>query len=88
VVLATLSWLDPEDDHIFETTFEEFSEWAEAETHARGLLTPFVYMNYAPATKDVMSGLGPENLHRLREIRDVYDPNATLRTYWKGGFKL
>ncbi|KAJ6598668.1 hypothetical protein B0H10DRAFT_1924182 [Mycena sp. CBHHK59/15] len=88
LVLATLSWSDPEDDTILKAKFQQYSEWAETETRTRGFLTPFLYMNYASGDRDVMGSIGEDNLRRMREIRSFYDPHDIFRKYWKGGFKL
>ncbi|KAJ7446925.1 hypothetical protein B0H11DRAFT_2336378 [Mycena galericulata] len=88
LVLATLSWSDPEDAPVLKDTFREYHAWAKAETATRGVLTPFLYMNYAPADADVMGSIGSYNLGRMREIRSAFDPQDVFRKYWKGGFKL
>ncbi|KAJ7160985.1 hypothetical protein C8R46DRAFT_357519 [Mycena filopes] len=88
LVLATLSWTDPEDDPIFTMKFHEYSEWAEGEVRRRGLHERFMYMNYASGGKDVMGYIGDENLDRMKQVRQAYDPDGVFRRYWKGGFKL
>ncbi|KAF7359037.1 Fad binding domain-containing protein [Mycena sanguinolenta] len=88
VVLGMALWSDRSDDEILKTKIHELWRWSESTAVDRGLLHPFIYMNYASSLQDVMGSIGPENLGRMRLIRDQYDPESRFCRYWKGGFKL
>lgn len=88
VILGSVSWLDPADDDAVKAAFNEYMEWSENFARERGLLSPFLYMNYAHGVQDVMGSIGKENVDRMRSIRRAYDPHDYFRKYWKGGFKL
>lgn len=88
VMLGSLYWTDAADDAILNQKFLEFCDWAENTARGRGLLTDFVYMNYALGSQDVLGGIGKENLSRMRKIKNTYDPHNLFGKYWKGGYKL
>ncbi|KAF7353913.1 Fad binding domain-containing protein [Mycena venus] len=88
VVLGMAQWSDRVDDEILKEKVHEHWKWSENTAHERGLLHPFIYMNYASSLQDVMGSIGPENLARMRTIKDRYDPANRFGMNWKGGFKL
>jgi len=88
VALGMALWSDRVDDEILKEKVHEHWKWSESTARDRGLLHPFIYMNYASNLQDVMGGIGPENLGRMRLIKDRYDPQNRFGKYWKGGFKL
>ncbi|KAF7369247.1 Fad binding domain-containing protein [Mycena venus] len=88
VVLGLAQWSDRADDEILKEKVHEHWKWSESTARERSILHPFVYMNYASSLQDVMGSVGPENLARMRTIKDRYDPENRFGTNWKGGFKL
>ncbi|KAJ7068998.1 hypothetical protein B0H15DRAFT_138774 [Mycena belliarum] len=88
VFLVSALWSEPADDGIIKEKMLELMEWVERTARARGLLHPFIYMNYASGQQDVMGGIGAENLQRMRRAKTLYDPENQFGKYWKGGFKL
>lgn len=62
-------------------------EWSTDTAKERGLLNRFVYMNFASNQQSVLEGLGPENLSRMKKIKQKYDPERLL-DLWRGGYKL
>jgi hypothetical protein len=88
VILGSVAWSDPADDDAIKATFREYMEWSENTARERGLLTLFLYMNYAEGAQDVMGSMGEDNFGRMRDIRRAYDPHDHFRKHWKGGFKL
>jgi FAD/FMN-containing dehydrogenase len=81
-------WSDRADDETLKAKVHELWKWSESTARDRGLLHPFIYMNYASSLQDVMGSIGPKNLERMRAIKDQYDPGNRLGKCWKGGFKL
>ncbi|KAF5875551.1 putative fad binding domain protein [Botrytis fragariae] len=53
-----------------------------------GILHKYIYPNYADASQDVFAGYGEENLSRLRQVQEAYDPDGTWRRLQTGGFKI
>ncbi|KAJ7490895.1 hypothetical protein FB451DRAFT_627038 [Mycena latifolia] len=88
LLLGLAVWSDPADDEIIQEKMHELQRWAERTARDRGLLHPFIYMNYASDAQDVMGGVGAENLREMRRVKDLYDPENRFGAYWKGGFKL
>ncbi|KAJ7143268.1 hypothetical protein C8R46DRAFT_1167900 [Mycena filopes] len=88
VLLLSVFWSDPADDAVLIPKFREVSEWAEQTARERGLLNRFLYMNYAEGRQHVMESVGDVNLAKMRNIRQVYDPEGVFKNYWRGGFKL
>ncbi|KAJ7765655.1 hypothetical protein B0H16DRAFT_1523874 [Mycena metata] len=88
VVLLMASWSDPADDEMLREKIQEYLRYSEQTARERGLLHPFIYMNYASGMQDVMGSLSEENRARMQKIKDVYDPENRFGLYWKGGFKL
>ncbi|KUJ16972.1 FAD-binding domain-containing protein [Mollisia scopiformis] len=52
------------------------------------LASEFVYMGDAGDFQDPFAGFPLENVQKMREIRDVYDPLGTFKRLNWGGFKL
>ncbi|KAJ7146111.1 hypothetical protein C8R44DRAFT_863918 [Mycena epipterygia] len=77
-LLASLFWSEPADDAILIPKFHEFFEWCENEVRQRGLLSRFLYMNYALGNQRVMESVGDENLAKMRKVQAVYDPQSIL----------
>jgi hypothetical protein len=53
-----------------------------------GLDMPFIYQNYATADQDVFRRYGEENLQKLVEIHQKYDPQGIFTRLQPGYFKL
>jgi FAD/FMN-containing dehydrogenase len=88
VLLGCSFWVSPEDDEIVKQKTREHLAWAESTARERGLLKPFIYPNYANGIQDIFHGFGQQNLQKMRQVRDVYDPENVFGRYWRGGFKL
>ncbi|KAJ7184636.1 hypothetical protein C8R46DRAFT_1186003 [Mycena filopes] len=88
LVLIMISWADQADDQILLEKAREHGRWSQDTARARGLLQPFIYMNYASSAQDVMGGIGAKNLAQMRKIKNLYDPENRFGRYWRGGFKL
>ncbi|KAJ7684271.1 hypothetical protein DFH06DRAFT_1312713 [Mycena polygramma] len=88
VVLGMTLWSDSADDDIIKENMQQLWRWSKSTARDRGLLHPFIYMNYASNLQDVMGSVGAENYRRMRDIKNKYDPENRFGKYWKGGFKL
>lgn len=54
----------------------------------KGLSSDFVYMGDAGETQEVFQYYGNENFEKMRQIRDIYDPDLVFTRLNWGGFKL
>ncbi|KAI0198820.1 FAD-binding domain-containing protein [Astrocystis sublimbata] len=48
----------------------------------------WLYMNYADKSQDVLASYGPENVKKLIEVADKYDPDRVFQKLCPGGWKL
>lgn len=46
------------------------------------------YINYADETQDLLGSYGADNVRRLRDVSEGYDPEQVFQTLCRGGFKL
>ncbi|KAJ2997224.1 hypothetical protein NUW58_g722 [Xylaria curta] len=53
-----------------------------------GGLFRWLYMNYADKSQDVLGSYGPENVKKMREVADKYDPTGVFQKLCPGGWKL
>lgn len=49
---------------------------------------PYIFMNDASWDQDVIAHYGAENVGKLKEIQDKYDPDQVFQKLVPGGFKL
>lgn len=48
----------------------------------------WVYLNYADSSQDVLRSYGAENLRKIREVSQIYDPEGVFQRLCPGGFKI
>ncbi|KAK5993998.1 FAD-dependent monooxygenase sdcF [Cladobotryum mycophilum] len=53
-----------------------------------GGFVPWVYLNYAHATQEVLQSYGPDNVRKIREAAVKYDPEGVFQRLCPGGFKI
>jgi len=49
---------------------------------------PWIYLNYADKSQDVLGSYGKENLRKMREVARKYDPEQVFQLLCPGGFKI
>jgi hypothetical protein len=54
----------------------------------RGLLNPFLYMNYAAKWQNVHGTYGTENVNFLKKVASAYDPERVFQQLQPGPYKL
>ncbi|KAI0103627.1 FAD-binding domain-containing protein [Nemania sp. FL0031] len=81
-------WANEVDDLRMTNWARSLSDYWHAENTAKGLASEFLYAGDAGEFQNVFNGYPIENVRRMREIRDVYDPAGTFRRLNWGGFKL
>lgn len=50
-------------------------------------VVPWIYLNYAHASQDVLQSYGPDNVRLIRETASRYDPEGVFQHLCPGGFK-
>jgi hypothetical protein len=53
-----------------------------------GLLSPYIYLNYAATWQDPLDGYGAAVKSELWEVSEKYDPEGVFQKQVPGGFKL
>ena len=51
-------------------------------------LNPWVYLNYALESQDVLGGYGTANVAKMNAVKDAYDPTGVFQKLVPGGYKL
>ncbi|KUI53149.1 Bifunctional solanapyrone synthase [Cytospora mali] len=67
----------------FLTTLREFARSTDED-----LNLDWEYINYTDETQDPLGSYGPENVKKLREVSQRYDPKQVFQKLCRGGFKL
>ncbi|KAI1451983.1 hypothetical protein F4805DRAFT_449317 [Annulohypoxylon moriforme] len=57
-------------------------------SNIEGGLMPWIYLNYAHPSQEVLQSYGPENIRRIREASSKYDPEGVFQRLCSGGFKI
>lgn len=53
-----------------------------------GGVVPWIYLNYAHPSQDVLQSYGPDNISLICETASKYDPEGVFQHLCPGGFKL
>lgn len=85
--LAT-SWELEQDDLRTTTWNKRLMDLFHRMNEEKSLSTDFIYMGDAGETQTVFQHYGDQNMHRMRIIRDKYDPDLVFTRLNWGGFKL
>jgi hypothetical protein len=61
---------------------------AEMTAKDNGTCLPFLYSNYASRDQDPLASYGAENLQKLKDIAQKYDPEGVFQKLQNGGWLL
>ncbi|KAF9461950.1 hypothetical protein BDZ94DRAFT_1195506 [Collybia nuda] len=86
-VLVSYS-LDASTDKALTKWHHDVMDWMTSEAKKRGLLSKWLYLNYARPDQDVYGSFGKENHQQMKAIQKKYDPENVFGKLWPGGFKL
>ncbi|KAI1809067.1 putative FAD-binding oxidoreductase [Poronia punctata] len=84
----TTAWLWPSDDSTVHTAEGDATSQVRAASRKRGKDLPYLFMNDASWDQDVLASYGPENVQKMREVQEQYDPELVFQNLVQGGFKL
>ncbi|KAG9220414.1 hypothetical protein CCMSSC00406_0003870 [Pleurotus cornucopiae] len=87
LMLVMVFWTNPEESALMKAKTQEYLKVSMDLARERGLLTKFIYANYASGTQNVLESYGEENIKKMRIVKEKYDPDDLLKV-WKGGWKL
>ncbi|RDW84123.1 FAD-binding oxidoreductase [Aspergillus mulundensis] len=85
---TSTGWDNAEDDLRVEAWTRQLVENLHAENKRNGLAREFIYMGDAGEWQNPFAGFPAENVQRMKEIRERYDPSRTFSRLNWGGFKL
>ncbi|KAF7511995.1 hypothetical protein GJ744_002708 [Endocarpon pusillum] len=88
IINVAIEWLDQAEDEAVKEAIKEFVDDGVRLARKKRLDHPYIYMNYAGPDQDVQAGYGKNNLKRLQEVRDKYDPDGFWKKNWPGYHKL
>ncbi|KAH7304216.1 hypothetical protein B0I35DRAFT_414683 [Stachybotrys elegans] len=88
VIVWSLSIDNIEDTEEILPAHREFISSMEEMASSRGLLHPYIMLTYSAHDQPAIASYGEENVQRLQEIRDIYDPGHVFKTLIPGGQKL
>ncbi|KAK7043897.1 hypothetical protein VNI00_008063 [Paramarasmius palmivorus] len=79
---------DPALDGPLDKWIQDLIAWGTAESKARGLEMPWLYLNYALPWQKVYESFGAANHQKMKDVKKRYDPQNVFGRLWPGGFKL
>lgn len=88
--IMTIIWLQVKPEYVgaakklVQTWYDEFRAFAESVDRD----SDWVYLNYAYASQDPISGYGKTNVDKIRAAAAKYDPTGVFQTRVPGGFKI
>lgn len=88
LVLLSASFSDAEDYGIVSDAANELLEDCTAAAKARGVYRRWVEMNHAGYKQDPIASYGAQNKAFLKDVADMYDPDAVFQRLMLGGCKL
>ncbi|KAI1656816.1 putative FAD-binding oxidoreductase [Daldinia decipiens] len=83
-----IGWWFPEDDEIAHNGIRSLTDEVEALAKAQGKYLRYIFMNDASIDQQVIEHYGEDNVRKLREVQQKYDPGAVFQRLVPGGFKL
>ncbi|PYH33477.1 FAD-binding oxidoreductase [Aspergillus neoniger CBS 115656] len=86
--ICDTGWDNAEDDLRVEAWVRQLVEHLHGINKCSGLARDFIYMGDGGDWQDPFAGFPGENVQRMREIRERYDPLGTFTRLNWGGFKL
>ncbi|KAF4626377.1 hypothetical protein G7Y89_g11779 [Cudoniella acicularis] len=87
-VEQSLSWGDSADDAKIDAFIQSVNANMTTQLVAANLTSSYIYLNDADKGQPVFAGYPAENVQRLKDIRDKYDPLMIYTNLMPGGFKV
>jgi hypothetical protein len=87
-VEESVSWASASDDAEIEEWIRNVNVEIESKLVAANATSRYIYLNDADKGQEIFGGYGGENLERLKEVREKYDPSRVFTDLMPGGFKV
>ena len=87
-MVENLSWSNPSDDHRINKFTERVTSEIDKKLTAANQKARYQYINDAGKGQEIFQTYPPENLQKLQQIRDKYDPNRVFTDLMPGGWKV
>lgn len=81
-------WWNEEDDEAIRIAGESILGEIEAAAKEQGSHLRFIFMNDANERQPVIASYGEENVHRMWQVQDQYDPDRIFHRLLAGAFKV
>lgn len=81
-------WWFANDDTKARDTIKSITAEIETATKAEDSYLPYLFMNDASESQDVIAHYGAENVGKLKAVQAKYDPKGVFQKLVPGGFKL
>lgn len=88
VSLISVSWANASDDALVNRTSRALLEDINTAAKDLGGLDPYIFMNYADTSQDVIGSYGTASVSRLRKVRQEVDPKGVFTHQVPGGYKI
>ncbi|KAI8268133.1 hypothetical protein K4K58_006224 [Colletotrichum sp. SAR11_239] len=89
LVEETVVWSEASDDAKIDQFLADFDTHVTSQINALGgVMSPFLYLNYAGAGQPVFPGYTGDNLQKMKDIRAKYDPDLIFTNLMPGGWKV
>lgn len=88
ILLASVAVKDEKNEKLARAAIMKWKRASERYGQQSDGLLPFIYMNYADGSQDVIKHYGNANAEKLRKVAGSYDPNGVLQKRVPGGFKI
>lgn len=88
VLLGSLAVRNMELEAIGRVKMMAWKDALEEYGRSLGLNSGYIYMNYADGSQDVLNSYGAENVQKMRDVSQKYDPKKVFQTRVSGPFKL
>lgn len=83
-----ITWTDSTQDAEIYALSRNITEKLTAAAKEKDVLLPYLFMNTAGTTQDVLSSFGSDNVKVIKEVAHKYDPGKVFQTYQNDGYLL
>lgn len=79
-------WKNAKDEEVVRESLRKIIDAVESSAKKNGTYLPYKYANYASRDQDPLPSYGVENLQKLKDIAQKYDPGSVFQTLQNGGW--
>ncbi|KAI8957882.1 FAD-binding domain-containing protein [Daldinia sp. FL1419] len=83
-----ITWTDPAQDRTVWDISQRITQRCTEVSQAKGLLLPYLFMNTAGKTQNVLKSYGAENVEFIKATAAKYDPQRVFQTLQNDGFLI